>query len=143
MTTVQQLTHVFNDNFMAYFHSHVAHVNITGRSFQSDHAFLGTIYEDLQDQIDHIGELLRSLQAQMPDNLADIIADSEIMDLPVSGSADGLLGEVQADLQQLRDCYEQLMSVADKEGHRDIANYAQDRMLTLAKYLWQLRSMLE
>ena len=43
MTTVEQLTQVFNDNFMAYFRSHVAHVNTMGRNFASDHALLGRI----------------------------------------------------------------------------------------------------
>lgn len=143
MSTVQQLTHVFNDNFMAYFHSHVAHVNITGRTFNSDHQFLGVIYEDLQDQIDILGELLRSLQAFMPDNLSDVMADSEIMDVPVAGSADSLLGEIQGDLEQLRGCYEELMNVSEKEGHKEIANYAQERILTLSKYLWMFRSILE
>ena len=40
MNTSQQLTQVFNDNFVAYFRSHTAHINITGRNFRSDHKLL-------------------------------------------------------------------------------------------------------
>ena len=56
MNTLEQLIQVFNDNFTAYFRSHVAHVNIMGRNFLSDHKLLEKVYEDLQEQIDSIAE---------------------------------------------------------------------------------------
>lgn len=142
MTTIEQLTQVFKDNFVAYFRSHVAHVNIVGRNFEADHALLGGIYEDLQDQIDHIGELLRSLDAMMPDNIGEVVEGSHVMDLPMAGSADQLLQDVMTDLEELKGCYEELIAVADADGHLEISNYAQDRVLKLAKYIWMLRSTL-
>lgn len=142
MTTVDQLTEVFNDNFMAYFRSHVAHVNIMGRNFQSDHSLLGGIYEDLQGQIDTIGELLRSLQAFMPADIADVVSGASVSTMSMEGSADDLLYEVKSDLEQLKGCYEELISVADAENHLEISNYAQDRVLTLAKFIWMLDSTL-
>jgi DNA-binding ferritin-like protein len=33
--------------------------------------------------------------------------------------------------------------VADEEGHKEIANYAQDQILDIAKSLWMLNSTLE
>lgn len=141
--TEQQLTQVFNDNFVAYFRSHVAHVNIMGRNFQSDHTLLEGIYDSLQDQIDFIGELLRSLGAFMPDNLADVIDNSHILDTPMSGDADELLAAVREDLDHLKACYEELMVVAEEEGHAEIANYSQDRILALAKQIWMLTATLE
>lgn len=143
MTTVDQLTQVFKDNFVAYFRSHVAHVNVVGRTFNSDHALLGGVYEELQDQIDILGELLRSLDAFMPDNIGEVIEGSEIMDLPIAGSADTLLSDVLADLESLKGCYEELIKIATKEGHDEIANYAQDRVLSLAKHIWMFRSTLD
>lgn len=142
MTTIEQLTEVFNDNFVAYFRSHVAHVNIMGRNFQSDHALLGGIYEDLQDQIDHIGELLRTLDAMMPCDLAEVIQKSSVSSMAIEGSADDLLYDVRDDLEQLKRCYEELITVADNEGHKEIANYAQDRVLAVAKHIWMLNSTL-
>jgi DNA-binding ferritin-like protein len=50
MTTESQLQQVFANNFVAYFRTHVAHVNTQGRNFYSDHKLLGKIYEDLQNQ---------------------------------------------------------------------------------------------
>jgi len=142
MTTALQLTQVFNDNFVAYFRSHAAHVNIVGRNFQSDHALLGGIYEDLQDQIDVIGELLRSIQEFMPCDIQDVLYNSQIPLDAIEGSADELLDLVKNDLEQLKQCYEELMVVSDEEGHKEIANYAQDRILALAKSIWMLESTL-
>lgn len=142
MTTQEQLLQVFNDNFIAYFRSHVAHVNTVGRNFVSDHELLGKVYEDLQGQIDTIAELLRTLDEFMPCCLSDIIDASEISPLPMEGDSDALLEQVLEDLGQLKGCYEELMSVSEEEGHKEIANYAQDRVLAIAKFEWMLRSTL-
>ena len=142
MNTAQQLTQVFNDNFVAYFRSHMAHINIVGRNFQSDHALLGGIYEDLQDQIDHIGELLRSIGEFAPCCIADVTLDSHIDDDMVEGTADDMLASVRDNLDHLRGCYEELMVIANAEGHEPIGNYAQDRVLALAKHIWMLDSTL-
>jgi DNA-binding ferritin-like protein len=142
MTTAEQLTQVFNDNFVAYFRSHVAHVNIVGRNFQSDHTLLGGIYEDLQGQIDTIGELLRSIQELMPCDIHEVMVESHITLDPMEGDADELLSRVRDDLDHLKECYVELMEVSEEEGHKEIANYAQDRILTLAKQIWMLDSTL-
>ena len=142
MTTQDQLTKVFNDNFVAYFRSHVAHVNVVGRNFTSDHKLLGKVYEDLQSQIDALAELLRSMDAMMPDNIGEVVENSSVMDLPIAGDADQLLMDVMSDLEELKMCHEELMIVATAEGHEEIANYAQDRILALAKFIWMLRSTL-
>jgi DNA-binding ferritin-like protein len=143
MNTAEQLTQVFNDNFVAYFRSHAAHVNIMGRNFASDHELLGGIYESLQAEIDTIGELLRSLGEFMPNSIADILDGSHIEDAPVEGSADDLLITVRDDLEHLKGCYEELIAIAEDDGHKEIANYAQDRVLAIAKQLWMLNSTLD
>jgi DNA-binding ferritin-like protein len=143
MTTALQLTQIFNDNFVAYFRSHAAHVNIVGRNFQSDHALLNGIYDDLQDQIDFIGELLRSIDEYMPCNIQDVLDASHIPTDTMEGTADELLTMVKEDLEHLKECYQELMVVSSEEGHEEIANYAQDRILTLAKEIWMLTATLE
>jgi len=142
MTTAEQLTQVFNDNFVAYFRSHVSHVNITGRNFTSDHELLGGIYESLQSQIDVIGELLRTLDAFMPADLQDIVDGSHIKPMPVEGDAEDLLSSVLDDLEHLKQCYIELDEVAEDEDHEEIANYAQERILAIGKQIWQLRATL-
>ena len=144
MTTIeQQLTQVFCDNFATYYRSHVAHVNIMGRNFRSDHKLLQGVYERRQAEVDHIAELLRTLQVFMPNCLTDILDGSVISDEPIEGDADELLEAVRTDLEQLKDCYEELMAVADSEGHAEISNYAQDQILDIAKSIWMLSSTLD
>lgn len=138
MTTVEQLTHVFNDNFMAYINSHIAHLNIEGRNFYSDHKLLQEIYEDLQDQIDTIGELLRSINAYAPTGVFEIADNTNIDTMPVDGIADNMLNRIKNDLTDLSGSYESLMPIAEAEGHQPIANYCQDRLLALSKYIWML-----
>jgi DNA-binding ferritin-like protein len=68
---------------------------------------------------------------------------SEISDAPIEGDADELLSAVCEDLEQLKDCYQELMTVADEEGHAEISNYAQDQILDIAKSIWMLSSTLD
>jgi len=143
MTTAEQLNQVFCDNFVAYYRSHTAHVNIQGRNFRSDHKLLQGVYERRQAQVDVIAELLRTLQVFMPHCLTDIMAGSTISDEPIEGTADELLEAVRTDLEQLKDCYEELMAVADLEDHAEISNYAQDQILDIAKSIWMLTSTLD
>lgn len=143
MTTTEQLTQVFNNNFVAYYRSHVAHVNITGRNFASDHELLLGIYESLQDQIDTIGELLRTLQEFMPDSIDDVLQNSSLPIGSLSGSSTELLSAVYDDIELLKEDYEELIRISTEEGHDEIANYAQDRVLALAKQCWMLRSTLD
>ena len=142
MNTAQQLTQVFMDNFVTYYRSHVAHVNILGRNFYSDHALLGGIYESLQAETDRIAELLRTLGEFMPCCITDILEASHIEDLPLTGTSDELLEAVRLDLEHLRDCYQELIVIAAEDMNEPIGNYAQDRVLALNKQIWQLDSTL-
>lgn len=143
MTTEDQLQQVFANNFVAYFRAHVAHVNIQGRNFISDHKLLGKIYEDLSGQIDSIAELLRTLGEFMPASLEQVMGTSTVNLAEITGSAEELLEEIKNDLQDLKGDYEELIVVADADGHLEISNYAQDRVLVLAKYMWMLDSTLD
>ena len=142
MNTQEQLTQTFNNNFVAYYRSHVAHVNILGRNFYSDHKLLQKIYEDLQDQIDTIAELLRSIDDYMPCEIQDVLNQSEISTAIFEEDSDGFLEGVKSDLELLKGTYEELMAVAEVEGHEEIANYSQDRILALAKQIWMLDATL-
>jgi DNA-binding ferritin-like protein len=142
MTTAEQLTQIFKDNFVAYFRSHVAHVNIMGRNFHSDHELLAGIYEARQGQIDTIAELLRTLGEFMPCDLQEVIASAEVDSGELSGDSDFLLDMVKQDLEYLADQYRELIVVAELEDESQIANYAQDQVLSLAKQVWMLQSTL-
>ena len=143
MTTQEQLILVFNNNFVAYYRSHAAHANVTGRTFRSDHKMLGGVYERRQAEIDKIGEILRTMQEYMPTSLVDIIENSTIPNEPIEGKADELLEAVMMDLEHLLGDFKELIIIATDEGLEEISNYAQDQILDLAKSIWMLRSTLE
>jgi len=143
MTTAEQLTLVFNNNFVAYYRSHAAHANVTGRTFRSDHKMLGGVYERRQAEIDKIGEILRTMQEFMPTSLLDIISDATIPTDPIEGTADELLEAVMMDLEHLLGDYRDLITIASAEDLEEISNYAQDQALDLEKSIWMLRSTLE
>lgn len=143
MTTAEQLTLIFNNNFVAYFRSHAAHVNITGRNFRSDHKLLQGVYERRQEQIDKIGEILRTMQEYMPCDINDVVLNSEIPTDAIEGSADALLESVMMDLEHLLEDYKALILIASAEELEEISNYAQDQALDLEKSIWMLRSTLE
>jgi DNA-binding ferritin-like protein len=143
MTTQEQLTQIFKDNFVAYFRSHAAHVNIIGRNFRSDHKLLEGVYTRRQDQIDRIGELLRGMDEYMPCDISEVIADSRLPIDAIEGKADSLLSDVLNDLETLLIDFKELIDVADSEGYAEIGNYAQDQALDIEKSIWMLRSTLE
>ena len=143
MNTQEQLTQIFKNNFVAYFRSHAAHVNITGRNFRSDHKLLEGVYERRQEQIDRIGELLRTMQEYMPCDINDVVSESNIPTDAIEGTSDYLLEQVMMDSEHLLDDFKTLIMIADTEGYDEIGNYAQDQALDIEKSIWMLRVTLE
>jgi len=144
MNTEQALLTTFCSNFVAYYKTHASHANVTGRNFFSDHKLLGKIYEDLQAEIDTLGELLRTTDVEMPHTLSDIIADSEVSDIAVYGDSEEYLMAAEEDLVKLIDIHLDLEETTkDLLEFNHLANYAQDRVKTLHKYLWMIKSTLK
>lgn len=143
MTTLDQMQNVFRDNFITYYHSHVAHVNIVGRNFVSDHKLLKGIYEDRQEQIDVIAEFIRTMDGFMIDHLQAVVVDAGLEDLPVIGTADELLAHVQTMLEHMVQQYQILHEVADEDELDHISNYADEQVTALGKQIWMLKSTLE
>jgi len=142
MTTAEQLTQVFYNNFVAYYRSHAAHVNVTGRNFRSDHKLLGGVYERRQAEIDKIAEILRTMDEFMPTSLVDVCENSTIPTDVIEGSADELLEAVMMDLEHLLSDFKELITIASEEGMEEVSNYAQDQALDIEKSIWMLRSTL-
>lgn len=140
--TQNQLIQTFCDNFVVYSRAHIAHINVVGRNFYSDHKLLGKIYEHLQESIDTLGELVRSVGAFVPVNLTTIIVDAAIEEEPVTGTADDMLNGIRDNLAQLTDSYRLLSEVASDDEAEEIENFAQEQILALNKYIWMLDSTL-
>ena len=143
MTTLDQLQRVFCDNLLTWYHSHVAHVNIVGRNFTSDHRLLKGIYEARQEQIDTLAEIIRTLDGFMIDHLQAVIVDASAEDTPMRGTAEEMLSHVHDMLEDLVIQYQTLGEIASEEDLEHIENYAQEQVMGLNKQLWMLRSTLE
>ena len=142
----QALNKVFCSNFVAYQKSHAAHVNIVGRNFGSDHKLLEKVYEDLQGEIDTLGELLRTIEAYFPLSMSEILDGSDIMDNLMPDTGDGLvyIQQVYDDLETLIEVHLELEDVTQNErGLNHLANYAQDRVRALKKHCWMLGATLK
>ncbi len=144
LTNLQRvLEETFGGNFVAYYRSHVAHVNIQGRNFYQDHKLLGKIYEYFQGNIDVLAEKLRTIRAIMPPDLTTVTMLSPIPDAPALGSSTELFEQVLETLETLIDQYHELNEAAEEVNYIDIANFAQDQIATLAKFRWMVESTLE
>jgi DNA-binding ferritin-like protein len=143
MNTQEQLTQIFNNNFVAYFRSHAAHANVTGRNFRSDHKLLEGVYTRRQNEIDKIGEILRTMGEYFPCDINDVVMQSTIPTDAIEGSADYLLETVMMDLEHLLNDFKSLIVIANDEGYDEVGNYAQDQALDLEKSIWMLKVTLD
>jgi len=140
----EALLKVFCSNFVAYYKSHAAHVNIVGRNFGSDHKLLQKVYEDLQAEIDTLGEFLRTIDSYFPTRLSDMLDDSDVLDDLEPDYGDGLdyIQQVYDDLETLIEVYLDLEEATDSREYNHIQNYAQDRVRALKKHCWMLGATL-
>lgn len=135
-----KLEEVFAANFVSYYRTHVAHVNIQGRNFYQDHKLLQKIYEYFQDNIDTLAEKLRTIRATMPNDLMTVLQLSPIMDFPTVGDSIDLFASVDEALEAMIDQYKELNEVAEDVNYIDISNFAQDQIGQLAKFRWMVEA---
>jgi len=115
-----------------------------GRNFVSDHELLNGIYDGLQDEIDTLGELLRTIKAEFPYTISETIEGSDISDDLFEGDALELLEQVYDDIETLIEVHLDLEDATqESREYNHLANYAQDRVKTLQKHCWMLRSVID
>jgi len=137
------LEETFSANFVSYYKSHVAHVNIVGRNFASDHKLLQKIYEYFQETIDIIAEKIRTVKGTMPNSLETILELSTITDSPTVGNSIALLETVEEAIEAMIDQYHEVNDAAEAINYIDISNFAQDQIGQLARFRWMLQATLE
>ena len=136
----QVLTAAFSSNFALYYISHVAHVNVVGRNFQSDHALFAGIYEDLQEQIDTYAEFLRTIDGFMPYKLTSVVKDS-VVSVGIDKDCD-FISCLAKENKAMIDCLELLYEEAEKANEIGLSNYVQDRLVAHRKFAWMLKASL-
>ena len=137
------LEETFSNNFVAYYRSHVAHVNITGPEFPAYHKMLQKVYEYFQDNIDTLAEKLRTVRGKMPNSIHSVLDIAMLEDKETAGTADELLSTVLASIEVMIDQYHELYEAAEAVNYIDISNFAQDQIGLLAKSRWMLEATLD
>ena len=137
------LEDTFSGNFVSYYRSHVAHVNIQGRNFYADHKLLQKVYEYFQDNIDILAEKLRTIRAMMPADLMTVMTMSPVADAPAVGDSEDLFEQVHESLVMMIDQYVALYEAAEEVNYIDISNFAQDQIAELARFRWMIESTLD
>ena len=144
MNTIDQLTETFCDNFVNSYRAHSCHFNIKGENFYSNHKLLQKIYEDSESIQDDLGELIRAMDTLAPETITDILSIASMSDTIAMGTdAMSLLTLVLDGQEHMISSYTNLMSIANDEGHDDVANFAQDRIRQHKKFSWMLKASLE
>ena len=133
MTLDTKIVEVWCDVNIAYHRYHALHLNIVGRTFPQDHSLLEGLYEDAFEEIDRLGEIIRTLDITVPTSVREILATTELND-----EAGYELSDAVEVVEYLIADYRELESVSGEETQ--ISNHCQDRVATLKKQLWMLRS---
>ena len=144
MNLADQIKETYSDNFVAYYRAHSCHLNIVGKNFYEYHKLLQKVYEDAQENIDTIGEIIRTLQEQAPETIGEILELASLDDSTRPGAdAVDLIEFVLESQEHLIGSYTDLYEAAEEEEHCEISNFAQDRIRAHKKFCWMLRSTLE
>lgn len=142
MSCDKKLTNIIYDNFMAYFKSHVYHLNIKGPDFSQYHSLLQEVYEALWDRHDGLNEQLRQMGYMCPVNLEVYIKDSLLSPSAPQKEPGEMFKVIISDLDSILKSAQILYDEAGNEGHGALETYIGDYMMCLSKLRWKLRSTL-
>jgi starvation-inducible DNA-binding protein len=123
-----------------YYKASSFHWNVEGVSFVSLHALFKNIYEDMNENVDVLGEKIRYIKGYPPNHLMDLLAASKISTHRSSPNATEMVAELEQDMQTLHNCLMNAFAEAEKVNDQALMNYFAERMDAAMKWAWQLRA---
>ena len=139
----QKAKQAFADSFIFYLQAHYYHWNVEGRHFSQDHTLFGTIYEEVQDNLDKFAEEIRTIGTYAPgifDRFMDLSSIQQSSDIPYAEEMYQTLIEKNARvIESLTELFEML------EGNRlhGFGDFIAGRIDAHNKHQWMLRSTLK
>ena len=139
----QKAKQAFADSFIFYLQAHYYHWNVEGRHFSQDHGLFGTIYEEVQDNLDKFAEEIRTIGTYAPgifDRFMDLSSIQQSSDIPYAEEMYQTLIEKNARvIESLTELFEML------EGNRlhGFGDFIAGRIDAHNKHQWMLRSTLK
>jgi starvation-inducible DNA-binding protein len=141
---VNLLRKTLADTFTLYLKAHYYHWNVEGKDFPQYHEFLNNLYEDIYRSVDTFAEHIRALGAYSPGSLEEFKAITTITEnstMPMS--AESMFSDLDTQLAQYYATLLPVMRISELFAEFGIANYVQDRMATIRKHQWMVRSILK
>lgn len=140
---VQAMKKALADTFAFYLKAHGFHWNVEGRTFAQDHAFFGTIYEEVYGSLDRFAEEIRTMDAYAPASFARFSELTTIEDEIKILNAQGMYEKLLADNSIVMASVEQAYELAEAAHNHGLSNFLAERQDAHAKHAWQLRATLK
>lgn len=129
------------NEFVAGFITQSAHWNVEGIHFQELHALFGSLYTDLDDDIDVIAEHIRAIDEYSPTSVEELLTASTVKDNMPIGNPLTMISNVQNAITQTKTAFETAFKIAENEDNQGVMDYLSGRIDTFAKHLWMLRAI--
>lgn len=116
------------------------HWNIESKNFLSLHEFFGDIYKDFSSSIDVLAEIIRQFGEKIPANFEYFSVNSIIASAHNNLADTDMIVDLIEDMKNLIDLYNSALKFSQEKGDEVVADYFIQRMSSLRKYIWMLRS---
>jgi starvation-inducible DNA-binding protein len=119
------------------------HWNVEGSNFPQYHAFLDTLYSDVNETIDPIAEYVRILGHYTPGSLQRYGELTIIQDQTKIPRAQLMFVELLQDTEKMGELVVQIFDQATQDRQQGIANYMAELQDLYGKKAWFIRSILK
>lgn len=119
------------------------HWNVEGPNFPQYHEFFGELYGDVYGTIDRIAEHIRTLDSYTPGSMCRFLELADIQEQTKIPRAELMFAELLQDTDLLINCLTQCFEIAASEKQEGIANFLAERLETMNKHRWMMRSILK
>jgi starvation-inducible DNA-binding protein len=119
------------------------HWNVEGPNFPQYHELLGTVYEEVQDNIDAFAENIRKLGAYTPGSFERFSMLSRIDDETSILPAESMIAELLSDSEQICEMFKVVFALSEEAQEFGYSDFIAGRQDAHRKHAWMLRSTLK
>jgi starvation-inducible DNA-binding protein len=138
------LNKLLADEFILYSQARAFHWNVTGRNFQSDHAFFEAEYEALDETIDAVAERVRALGVKARATFSDYLKNARIRESDSTAlTADQMMTTLLAHHETIIRNLRTESEICDDLEDEGTTDFLTGLMEDHEKRAWMIRSHLE
>ena len=138
---VEQMSKVLSDVVTYKFQAHGYHWNVKGPDFYSFHKFFQKLYEDADDSIDPLAEILRKLGVDAPFTLDDFSSLTCIEPMPIAGGDPiAMSTELLKSNLHIKAHLTLAYDIANSMDEQGVCNFLAERIDQHSKWIWQLKT---